>query len=111
MRKSSDGCPWLGRVAYGLDRLAATALSIPYKHKIHPHLSDTTLQEYIDKECVLLVASANDGIIPAVHTEALWEHFGRPEVYWSCGGHILYFDKGRVTDRALRFLKDIEVIA
>lgn len=47
----------------------------------------------------------------AVHTEALWEHFGRPEVYWSCGGHILYFDKGRVTDRTLRFLRDIEVIA
>jgi len=65
---------------------------------------------HIPKERVLLAASANDGIIPAVHTEALWEHFGRPEVYWSCGGHILYFDKGRVTDRALRFLKDIEVI-
>jgi pimeloyl-ACP methyl ester carboxylesterase len=65
----------------------------------------------IPKERVLLAASSNDGIIPAVHTEALWEHFGRPEVYWSCGGHILYFDKGRVTDRALRFLHDIEVIA
>lgn len=64
----------------------------------------------IPKDRVLLVASGNDGIIPAVHTEALWEHFGRPEVYWSCGGHILYFDKGRVTDRALRFLEDIEVI-
>jgi pimeloyl-ACP methyl ester carboxylesterase len=65
----------------------------------------------IPKERVLLVASVNDGIIPAVHTEALWEHFGRPEAYWSCGGHILYFDKGRVTDRALQFLQDIEVIA
>lgn|GEM_PF-1514305 len=65
----------------------------------------------IPKERVLLVASVNDGIVPAVHTEALWEHFGRPEVYWSCGGHILYFDKGRVTARALRFLKDIEIIS
>jgi pimeloyl-ACP methyl ester carboxylesterase len=65
----------------------------------------------IPKERVLLVASVNDGIIPAVHTEALWEHFERPEVYWSCGGHILYFDKGRVTDRALQFLQDIDVIA
>jgi pimeloyl-ACP methyl ester carboxylesterase len=65
----------------------------------------------IPKERVLLAASANDGIIPAVHTEALWEHFGRPEVYWSCGGHILYFDKERVTDRALGFLRSIEVIA
>ncbi|MBW2510382.1 MAG: hypothetical protein JRE81_17260 [Deltaproteobacteria bacterium] len=64
----------------------------------------------IPKERVLLAASANDGIIPAVHTEALWEHFGRPQVYWSCGGHILYFDKTRVTDRALVFLHDIEVI-
>ena len=64
----------------------------------------------IPKERVLLVASGNDGIIPAVHTEALWEHFGRPEVYWSCGGHILYFDKGRVTERALEFLEKIEVI-
>jgi hypothetical protein len=64
----------------------------------------------IPKERVLLAASVNDGIIPTVHTEALWEHFGRPEVYWSCGGHILYFDKEKVADRALRFLKDIEVI-
>ena len=65
----------------------------------------------IPKDRIHLVASGNDGIIPAVHTEALWEHFGRPEVDWSCGGHILYFDKGRVTERALRFLQDIEVIA
>jgi pimeloyl-ACP methyl ester carboxylesterase len=64
----------------------------------------------IPKERVMLAASANDGIVPAVHTEALWEHFGRPEVYWSCGGHILYFDKRRVTDRALRFLQGIGVI-
>lgn len=64
----------------------------------------------IRKERVLLAASQNDGIIPAVHTEALWDHFGRPEVYWSCGGHILYFDKRRVTDRALGFLRDIDVI-
>ena len=64
----------------------------------------------IPKERVLLAASPNDGIIPAVHTEALWEHFGRPEVYWSCGGHILYFDKARVTDRALQFLRNLEVI-
>ena len=64
----------------------------------------------IPKERVLLAASGNDGLIPAVHTEVLWEHFGRPEVYWSCGGHILYFDKERVTDRALEFLRNIEVI-
>jgi pimeloyl-ACP methyl ester carboxylesterase len=64
----------------------------------------------IPRERVLLVASANDGLIPAIHAEALWQHFGRPEVYWSCGGHILYFDKGRVADRALRFLQSIEVI-
>jgi pimeloyl-ACP methyl ester carboxylesterase len=38
----------LGKFAYALDRLAATAMSVPYKRKIHPHLSDTTLQEYID---------------------------------------------------------------
>lgn len=65
----------------------------------------------VPSERVFLVASVNDGLIPAIHTEALWEHFGRPEVYWSCGGHILYFDKGRVTDRALRFIKESEVLS
>jgi pimeloyl-ACP methyl ester carboxylesterase len=65
----------------------------------------------IPPERVLLVASVNDGIVPAIHTEALWEHFGRPQVYWSCGGHILYFDKGRVTERALRFLEAIDIAA
>ena len=48
LRKSSDHCPVLGKVAYGLDRLVTTAMSIPYKRKIQPHLSDTTLQEYVD---------------------------------------------------------------
>jgi len=59
----------------------------------------------------MLVASANDGMIPPVHTEALWEHFGRPSVYWTCRGYILHFDKGRVTDRALQFLKNIDAVA
>ena len=48
LRKSSDACPLIGRFAYALDRLAASAMSVPYKRKIHPHLSDTTLQEYVD---------------------------------------------------------------
>ena len=48
LRRSSEPCPLAGRFAYGLDRLAAAAMSIPYKRKIQPHLSDTTLQEYID---------------------------------------------------------------
>ena len=72
----------------------------PLSHRLH-----------IPKERVLLVASANDGIIPAVHTEALWEHFGRPQAYWSCGGHILYFDKRRVVDKALQFLRDIDIVS
>lgn len=93
------------------DALEEPAMMIRELRKILAPFTPLSHARRIDKERVLLVASANDGIIPAVHTEALWEHFGRPEVYWSCGGHILYFDKARVTDRALRFLKDIEVIS
>jgi len=40
------------KIAYGLDRLVTTAMSIPYKHKIQPHLSDTTLQEYVDYHAI-----------------------------------------------------------
>ncbi|MGD8826654.1 MAG: hypothetical protein PVI24_16840 [Myxococcales bacterium] len=29
----------------------------------------------------------------------------------SCGGHMLYFGEVRVTNRALRFMKDIEVLS
>lgn len=92
------------------EALDEPAMMIRELRKILAPFTPLSHARSIPKERVLLVASANDGLIPAVHTEALWEHFGRPEVYWSCGGHILYFDKGRVTDRSLQFLKDIEVI-
>ena len=63
----------------------------------------------IPPERVLLVASVNDGIVPATHTELLWKHFGRPRVYWSCGGHVLYFDKKRVANEALDFIQGLQL--
>lgn len=64
----------------------------------------------IPSERVFLAASANDGIVPATHTELLWEHFGKPRVYWSVGGHVIYFDRTCVAREALRFLKSIDVV-
>jgi pimeloyl-ACP methyl ester carboxylesterase len=92
------------------ESIAEPAMMMRELRKILAPFTPLSHRLQIPKERVLLAASVNDGIIPTVHTEALWEHFGRPEVYWSCGGHILYFDKEKVADRALRFLKDIEVI-
>ncbi|MGB5697499.1 MAG: alpha/beta fold hydrolase [Polyangiales bacterium] len=92
------------------DSLAEPAVMIRELRKILAPFTPLSHALRTPKDRVLLVASTNDGIIPPVQTEALWEHFGRPSVYWSCGGHILYFDKQRVTGRALQFLKNIEVI-
>ena len=64
LRASNDHRPFLGKVAYGLDRLVTTAMSIPYKRKIQPHLSDTTLQEYpghIDDDGDLVLVLNADG--------------------------------------------------
>lgn len=67
-------------------------------------------QLQIPKDRVLLVASPNDGIVSSVQTELLWKHFGEPRLYSSCGGHVIYFDKKRVTDQVIRFLRDIQVV-
>ena len=64
----------------------------------------------IDRDKIFLVAGRADRIAPATHTEQLWNHFDRPRVHWSEGGHVLYFDRKAVARRVIEFLRDASIL-
>lgn len=58
----------------------------------------------IPRERVLLVGARGDRIIPPAHTEALWEHWGRPELHWMAGSHLVHFGRRGCLTRVEGFL-------
>jgi len=80
--------------AFSLEELRAAC-------RVHSPLAHT-LQ--LPKERVLIVAGRGDQIVPPDHPHALWEHWGRPNIYWFSGSHLAPFGRPRLAARILRHL-------
>lgn len=61
-------------------------------------------------ERVMIVASRDDAIVPAVHSELLWDHWGRPAIEWVAGGHETLFQRSQAFSRVCEFLNRLAVI-
>jgi pimeloyl-ACP methyl ester carboxylesterase len=48
----------------------------------------------VARERLMVVAGRHDGITPPAQAEMLWEHWGRPELYWFPGGHLAQVGRG-----------------
>jgi pimeloyl-ACP methyl ester carboxylesterase len=64
----------------------------------------------IPRDRLLLVGARGDRIIPPVHTEVLWEHWGRPRLCWIPGSHVMQFGRHGYLTAAMGLLKDLELI-
>jgi hypothetical protein len=54
-------------------------------------------------ERLLIVAGLGDRLAPPEQSVLLWEHWGRPELRWFPGSHVLHFGRGEYLD-AMRAL-------
>jgi hypothetical protein len=64
----------------------------------------------VPKERVLIIAGRGDRVVPPEHPAALWEHWGRPSIYWFSGSHLAPFGRGRVVRVILRHLRSIGIL-
>lgn len=58
-----------------------------------------------------IVAAEGDNLIKAEHTDALWEHWGRPRRYAFAGGHILQVFRTDYHREIGRFLAELGVVS
>jgi hypothetical protein len=49
----------------------------------------------LPKDRLMIVAGLGDRMAPPEQSELLWEHWGRPEIHWFPGSHLLHFGRGR----------------
>jgi len=90
------------------DRLRAEAEGVPFDDfcqsmAIHAPLAHPPA---LPPERLLLVGARGDRIIPPVHTQVLWEHWGRPRLHWFDGGHVTHFGRSSYMRVLVDFLRE-----
>ena len=60
----------------------------------------------LPRERLMVVAGLGDRLTPPEHSVMLWEHWGKPQLRWFPGSHILHFERGGYLE-AMRELMSI----
>lgn len=61
----------------------------------------------LPKERLMIIGGVGDRLAPPKHCRLLWDHWGRPKIYWYPGSHILHLDRGRYLREMARFMSEI----
>ena len=56
--------------------------------------SPLTYAPVVGKDRLMVVAGLGDRLAPPGQSLLLWEHWGRPELHWFPGSHVLHFGRG-----------------
>ena len=56
--------------------------------------SPLTYAPALPQDRLMIVAGLGDRLAPPEQSELLWEHWGRPEIHWFPGSHVLHFGRG-----------------
>jgi hypothetical protein len=97
-------------------QLAVNAMLIPASEdlgalrasfRIHSPLAHA-LQ--VPRERVLIVAGRGDRVVPPEHPNALWRHWGEPNIHWFSGSHLAPFARRRIVRAIVHHLEDLEIL-
>lgn len=58
----------------------------------------------LDRDRLMVVAGLGDRLAPPEQSLMLWEHWGRPELHWFPGSHVLHFGRGAYLDGMRRLM-------
>jgi dienelactone hydrolase len=89
-----------------MNRIGLTHELLDHIYSFHSPLSH---QVQIAKELLLLIAGVDDKVVPETQPNALWEHWGKPEIRWFSGGHVTQFERSETFAAISSFLIDIGV--
>ncbi len=74
------------------------------KEVLYP-ASPANYQPAIPKEDILIIAGMGDNFVPPLQPILVWERWGKPQIYWYPGGHIVHFGKKKAEEVELEFIK------
>jgi hypothetical protein len=86
--------------AFGYDALRAA-------YRVHSPLAHPLR---LPRERVLIVAGRGDRIVPPEHPHSLWDHWGRPGIYWFGGSHLAPFGRAGVVARIEHHLAELGIL-
>jgi pimeloyl-ACP methyl ester carboxylesterase len=64
----------------------------------------------VPRERVLIVAGRGDRIVPPEHPNALWRHWGEPNIFWFSGSHLAPSARPRIVRAIVHHLEDLEIL-
>ena len=72
--------------------------------------SPLTYSLAIDRKRCMIIAGVGDRLAPPKHSRLLWDHWGRCNMHWFPGSHILHLDKGAYLREMARFMGSLGFI-
>lgn len=76
-------------------------------YRVH---SPLTYPLRIARERVLIIGARGDRIVPPEHPHALWQHWGRPSLFWFSGSHLAPFRRQRIVAAVADKLTDLGIL-
>lgn len=67
--------------------------------------SPLTWAPVIPHDRLMIVAGLGDRMAPPEQAERLWEHWGRPEIHWFPGSHVMHFGRESYLAAMRRYLQ------
>lgn len=85
-----------------LNRVGLTHDLLEHIYSFHSPLA---LPVQLERERLLLIAGIGDQVVPETQPQRLWEHWGKPDIYWLSGGHMAQFQRSEAFQGITRFLQ------
>lgn len=90
--------------------LAATGNSIrDIRHMMAIHCA-LSYEPLLRPDQLMIVGGVGDRLAPPKHARLLWDHWGRPNIHWFPGNHIIHLDQGGYLRHIARFLDRIDFL-
>lgn len=69
-----------------------------------------TYQPRLDPERLMIIGGVGDRLAPPKHSRLLWDHWGRCQIHWFPGNHILHLDRGDYLDHMSSFMEKLDFL-
>ena len=72
--------------------------------------SPLTYPVKLDPSRLLIIGGVGDRMAPPKHARLLWEHWGKPEIHWFAGSHLVHVGRDAYHTRMRAFLQETQFI-
>ena len=87
--------------------MSALTLSLSDIRRLVAVHSPLTYPVKLDRSRLLIIGGVGDRMAPPKHARLLWEHWGKPELHWFAGSHLVHVGRDAYHSRMRAFLEEV----